>query len=347
MPWIVSGSSSSAPTRSAGRGRRTGPGRRTAGAAQPRSSPPGAARSAPPNRMPPSAETARTQRASVVLPEPDSPTMPKTSPWRTSRETPSRATCLVRGQHRRRRRISCAALDPEQRVVAAAQAGCQRITGPRLACRARASARWHSASTAPRARPRPAAERRAGSPRGRGRRRSAAQRSSRRSARPGRAGRRRSRAAAGLRRRGGGPPAAAPRCRGAPDGRRPRRRRRSTIRPAYITQTVSQKPATMPRSWVMKITAQPCCSAIRRSRPRIWAWVVTSRAVVGSSAIRTRGRWRSRWRSSPAGASRPRTGAGTRRPAARRGRSRPPAGARRPAGGPRTGRAWSCTAGPR
>ena len=40
-----------------------------------------------------------------------------------------------------------------------------------------------------------------------------------------------------------------------------------------------------PRSWVIMITAVPN-SACRRSMTRnTWAWTVTSRAVVGSSAI--------------------------------------------------------------
>ncbi|CAM5262016.1 hypothetical protein SHIRM173S_10446 [Streptomyces hirsutus] len=40
-----------------------------------------------------------------------------------------------------------------------------------------------------------------------------------------------------------------------------------------------------PRSWVMKMMAEPnsCWSSLSRSR--ICAWTVTSRAVVGSSAI--------------------------------------------------------------
>ena len=38
-------------------------------------------------------------------------------------------------------------------------------------------------------------------------------------------------------------------------------------------------------SWVMNITAMPCCCCSRLIRSRISAWVVTSSAVVGSSAI--------------------------------------------------------------
>ena len=64
---------------------------------------------------------------------------------------------------------------------------------------------------------------------------------------------------------------------------------RSTTRPAYITITRSAISATTPRLWVMKITAIP----VRRWRScrssRICACTVTSRAVVGSSAIRRLG----------------------------------------------------------
>mmetsp|Transcript_4263 Transcript_4263/g.7702 ORF Transcript_4263/g.7702 Transcript_4263/m.7702 type:complete len:98 (-) Transcript_4263:46-339(-) len=63
----------------------------------------------------------------------------------------------------------------------------------------------------------------------------------------------------------------------------------STTCAAYITTTRSATSATTPRSWVMKMIAMPsffCRSAISSS---IWAWIVTSSAVVGSSAIRMRG----------------------------------------------------------
>ncbi|EAU65581.1 conserved hypothetical protein [Stigmatella aurantiaca DW4/3-1] len=59
----------------------------------------------------------------------------------------------------------------------------------------------------------------------------------------------------------------------------------STTRPAYITTTASQLSATTPRSWVMSITAIPRSAWSRLSRSRICAWIVTSSAVVGSSAM--------------------------------------------------------------
>ncbi len=55
--------------------------------------------------------------------------------------------------------------------------------------------------------------------------------------------------------------------------------------PAYITLIVRAMPATTPRSWVMRMRAVPISLTIERMRSRIWAWIVTSRAVVGSSAI--------------------------------------------------------------
>src|SRR5439155_964927 len=63
----------------------------------------------------------------------------------------------------------------------------------------------------------------------------------------------------------------------------------STIRPAYMIATSSACSATTPRSWVIRRSAIPRCSRSARSRSRISAWMVTSSAVVGSSAISTRG----------------------------------------------------------
>ncbi len=79
----------------------------------------------------------------------------------------------------------------------------------------------------------------------------------------------------------------------------------STIFPAYITSTRSERPAMTPMSWVMRTTA--IFSFCRRSsmRSRICAWMVTSRAVVGSSAISNFGSHASamaimtRWRRPP------------------------------------------------
>ncbi|GAV35665.1 hypothetical protein ROTAS13_03343 [Roseomonas sp. TAS13] len=63
----------------------------------------------------------------------------------------------------------------------------------------------------------------------------------------------------------------------------------STTRPAYITITRSAISATTPRLWVMKIIAMPVCFCSRARSSRICAWMVTSSAVVGSSAISSSG----------------------------------------------------------
>ena len=63
----------------------------------------------------------------------------------------------------------------------------------------------------------------------------------------------------------------------------------STTRPSYITATRSAISATTPRSWVMSITAMPSSRLSSLISSRICAWVVTSSAVVGSSAISSSG----------------------------------------------------------
>ena len=97
-------------------------------------------------------------------------------------------------------------------------------------------------------------------------------------------------AAAGAAGRGAGSSRAAPTCRGAAGRGRSRAsgpaRRRG---PPYITSTRSASSATTPRSWVMRMTDAPVSRRSVRIRSRIWAWIVTSSAVVGSSAISTRG----------------------------------------------------------
>ena len=56
------------------------------------------------------------------------------------------------------------------------------------------------------------------------------------------------------------------------------------MRPAYMTLTRSHMPAAMPRSWVIIRTAVPNSSESFWMSSRICAWIVTSSAVVGSSA---------------------------------------------------------------
>ena len=79
----------------------------------------------------------------------------------------------------------------------------------------------------------------------------------------------------------------------------------STSLPAYITATRSTFPATTPRSWVISTTAAPVTSLAFCSTSRICAWIVTSRAVVGSSAMISAGSFAiaiaiiARWRMPP------------------------------------------------
>ncbi len=77
------------------------------------------------------------------------------------------------------------------------------------------------------------------------------------------------------------------------------------VRPAYITSTLSQIPATTPKSWVimmMEVLNSRLSSFIS---VMIWACTVTSNAVVGSSAISSCGRQSramaiiTRWRMPP------------------------------------------------
>ncbi len=75
--------------------------------------------------------------------------------------------------------------------------------------------------------------------------------------------------------------------------------------PPYITSTFSQVSATTPRSCVMRTIAEPRRRCISFISSMIWAWIVTSSAVVGSSAISTAGSHESaiaiitRWRMPP------------------------------------------------
>ena len=59
----------------------------------------------------------------------------------------------------------------------------------------------------------------------------------------------------------------------------------STISPLVITHTRLAMLRTMPRSWVMSSMAMFSCACRSLSNCRICAWMVTSSAVVGSSAI--------------------------------------------------------------
>ena len=63
----------------------------------------------------------------------------------------------------------------------------------------------------------------------------------------------------------------------------------STTRPAYITTTRSASSAISPRSWVIRIVAAFVSRCAVFITSTICAWIVTSSAVVGSSAMRTDG----------------------------------------------------------
>ena len=63
----------------------------------------------------------------------------------------------------------------------------------------------------------------------------------------------------------------------------------STTRPAYMTTTRSARSATTPMSCVIRTIDEPWSRWRRFISSRIWAWIVTSSAVVGSSAIRSDG----------------------------------------------------------
>ena len=62
------------------------------------------------------------------------------------------------------------------------------------------------------------------------------------------------------------------------------------MRPAYMTMTRSAVSAITPRSCVMSSTDRSKRDFISRSKSRICAWIVTSSAVVGSSAMTSDGR---------------------------------------------------------
>ena len=57
-----------------------------------------------------------------------------------------------------------------------------------------------------------------------------------------------------------------------------------------MTATRSQNSAMTPRSWVIMSTAVSISATRVFISSNIWAWMVTSRAEVGSSAMSSRGR---------------------------------------------------------
>ena len=57
------------------------------------------------------------------------------------------------------------------------------------------------------------------------------------------------------------------------------------MRPAYITAMSSARPATTDKSWLIQIKDMPRSRTSFCISDRICAWMVTSSAVVGSSAM--------------------------------------------------------------
>src|SRR2546428_105445 len=64
---------------------------------------------------------------------------------------------------------------------------------------------------------------------------------------------------------------------------------RSTIFPAYMIAIESHVSAITERSWEIRIIERSNSRFSRSSNSRIWAWIMTSSAVTGSSAITIRG----------------------------------------------------------
>ena len=253
-----------------------------------------------------------SSRPRVDLPQPDSPTMPSVSPRRTSSETPSTACTCSRAPRRDERRAHREVLDEVDRLEQHGRSGCvMRSRGP-----ARRPATPAAAPAEPRgrdgtrpggpgrpARAAPAASRRARSGAGSGARTGSPRREREERGRRARDRGEPARRAAGRR---AGSSRAAPRCTDAAVSRKtadfgPS----STTLPAYITTIRSARSATTPMSWVMRRIEEPYSRWRRFISSRICAWIVTSSAVVGSSAIRSDGLHESaiaiitRWRIPP------------------------------------------------
>ena len=235
------------------------------------------------------------QRPVVLLPQPLSPTTPSVSPAARSKLTPSTACTLSTV------RLSSPPLigkcltrfltfSSGSRHGPCAQPRIAECTPPCAPAPPRAAAAWRCGTRASRT----CSGRRSGSPR------------------PGRsawAPCRESPPAAPCawpRCRCAGCCGSAPACRGGAAARRVRSTgASSTTLPAYITTTRCAVSATTPIAWVISITAMPSRSLSSAIRSRICAWIVTSSAVVGSSAISSLGLQASamaiitRWRMPP------------------------------------------------
>ena len=222
-----------------------------------------------------------SSRASVDLPEPDSPTTASVRPAFSVNETPASALTLAAPREQ-------AARDRDIRATSARASS----TGAHAARLAALRARRGSSGVKQRARPEFAARRgRRGAPAGvEGEAAARREQAARAAGRTGPA-RRREWRAAGAASRARAARRAARRCRDDADRRTVRASSfASTCCPAYCTMTRSAVSATTPMSWVISTSPMPFCWRSETSRSRICAWIVTSSAVVGSSAISSFGR---------------------------------------------------------
>ena len=235
-----------------------------------------------------------TQFATVLLPLPDSPTRPSSSPGAIENETPSTA-CTVPLPPMRRPEPKCLTRSTTSSVGTVPPLTAQRRSAPGWKHATRCSGRISRSSGS--------SERVRSSARGqRGANAHAAGSSASDGTRPGISRSRPCSSAAPGRGIAPSRPIvygccgrAYRSCTGAS----------STFRPAYMTITRSAMSATTPRLCVIRMIAVPSRSRMSRSRSRIPAWIVTSSAVVGSSAIRIFGSQASaiaiitRWRMPP------------------------------------------------
>ena len=234
-----------------------------------------------------------TSRPTVDLPEPDSPTSASVLPASTVKLDAVDRLHMVasRPAEARERRATKCFTSPSASTRAAAHA-------TSLSSGARRQRDQRAAEI-----DRPAAARRGTPP---ARTDSGRRSGSRPAARSCRAARRRSRRAGRRADRAAGSRRAARPCRDARGASNSASAgARSTISPAYITATSSHTSATTPRSCVIRMIAASLVRLSSRIRSRICAWMVTSSAVVGSSAISSSGSQASaiaimtRWRMPP------------------------------------------------
>ena len=213
----------------------------------------------------------RMQLPTVDLPLPDSPTRPTTSPRSIDSETSSTARRTLPRPASKSLRRPCTS-STEESVTRPPPRGRRGGSRPPRGRAARAR-RAEAGCGSPRRRARSAARTRSSWPARRATGRARGSRPAARDRRPCAGRRRAGRACTG--------------CCGAANSSSTGAS--STVRPAYMTTTRSATSATTPRSWVMSTIAVPRRSRSSRITSSTPAWIVTSSAVVGSSAISTAG----------------------------------------------------------